>query len=352
MNPTGDSKLLTRKRVDFGLLAEVLARGVGYHSFRPALDDQEVFEVYRWVMASVTGRGFDRWSWPTQWGRQALASDFGGSPGCISYGGVAPILETIDRRHQDHRRGGWRETMADRFARILFDRGQATEWRKAMGIDFAKPRSIAMLVYDHVPPPPRSSYRGWDGQPRWEVYVPRGQRSGFGSEVDRLFALASTTRRLKVNFRGQDDEAEDDTGRPVRPVYYLTEVMLSPTPAGWTASVEYGFDGSRWSEDYRWLHDRKRREPRGERDPLRCFQRKDEPFANFVYRAHDKFDRLLTPVCTAYDPQSIGRDPADRWRCPGLVADGFYRVARTSMARGQIHKNPCSWGGARCEVGP
>jgi hypothetical protein len=344
-----ESNLLTRKRVDFGALAEVLARGVGYYSFRPALDDQEVFEVYRWIMTSVTGKGFDRWSWSTRRVRESLAANFGGRPNCGSSGGMGePILETIDQRHQDYRAGGWREEMARRLACVLFDKGPAIEWRKAMGISLTKPRPISMLVYDHVPPPPRSTAYDFDGKPYgWTSHTPRGKRSGFDGEVDRLFALASTTRRLRVAFRG--DEEREDADEGPEPSYYLTAVMLEPYPEGWVASIEYGFDGSRWNDDYRWLYSKgKQREPRGERDPLRCFQRKDEPFANFVYRAHDKFDALLTPACVPR-PAPIGREPPDGWRCPSRNRDGFHGAAPPGLSGWSLNQ---TYGGNRCEEGP
>lgn len=316
-----ESNLLTRRRIDFGALLKLLAYGVRPNdSFYQIGGAEAAFELYRWMTNSVTGSNFERWSWPTRWTRESLAKNMSSRVNCGSDGNITPFRCSYDR-HQDARPSwGWRHELASRFAHALLDEGKMAEWRAAMKIDLAKPRMVSMLTYDHIPPPPRSTLRGCKGdplgwRPSWGDPL---EGNGFAGEIDRLFALATPTRRLREQMNTSHTEAR-----------YLQAVTLWPTHDGWVASIEYGYKGSSWSQDYRikgWTKSERAR------DKTHCAQRKGEPFSNFIYRAHDQFDALLTPICRTIVPCSYG--------------DGFTERPRSSPRWDDWYA------GERCEAGP
>lgn len=270
--------LLTRRTIDFGALVKAMARGIGRdESFYP-LGVEGLWELYRWMTSSVTGAKWGGpaapWRWPTRWGDGSLCADLGGRPSCTSVTGITPIYGSAyaDDRHQDaNPPWGWRSEIARRLHHALFDTdefGKMGTWRREMGIDPAGKLRVPMLTYDHVPPPPRSTLRSSDGTLYWRSsYGDPKEGNGLGGEVDRLFALATPTRRLIPQLNPHHVDAR-----------FLTAVKLKPSHAGWIVMTEYGFDGSRW-------------------DGPSMSQKKGEPFANFVYRVHDKIEALLTPPC-------------------------------------------------------
>lgn len=290
-----ESRLLTKRKVDFGALARLLGSNAAHgvrrdEGFYP-LGVEPLFELYRWVMTSVTGKNWDRWTIPGRWGRYTLCDTFSGRS---SVNGTAaePFRGSYDRNVNSLPPWGWRQEMARRFGAILFsEHGLAVDWRKAMGIDLAKPKTIAMSVYDNVPPPPRATLYGFHGEPLgWSMSYGRhdGNRRGFGGEIDRLFALATPARRLIPQLNSFHADAR-----------YLLAVKLAPTATGWVVSTEYGVDGSSWGGPG-------------------VIQRAGEPFANFIYRAHDKIDAMLTPGCgTGKTPRCIDAalpiPPKARW---------------------------------------
>lgn len=326
-----EHKLLVRRKIDFGALLKILAYGVrDYETYTPIGGAEVAFELYRWMTSSVTGENFERWSWETRWVRANLASDMSSRVGCGSsvrgWGDntITPFHSSYDR-HQDARPPkGWRIELASRFAHALLDEGKMAEWRAVMRIDTTKPRIVPLLAYDCVPPPPRSALRGFNGEPieplRWRPsYGDPTDGNGFAGEVDRLFALATPTRRLREQLNTNHPDAQ-----------YIQAVLLQPTHDGWIANIEYGFDGSTWDQDYRikgWAEEDRAR------DQTHCKQKKDEPFSQFVYRAHDQFETLLTPACHGV-PSCV------------VVGDGFTGRPRCNPQWAQ------DWTGARCEAGP
>jgi hypothetical protein len=273
MRPDGYN-ILTSKRVDFGALICIMSGGIDRRTDFFEIGGAEVlFETYRWMTSSVTtatGYPCDRWSWPTTWVRESLAADMSDRHSC-GMAEITPIRGSAypNDRHQDAAPPwGWRRTLARRFHAALFDDGLMAEWRKAMRIDPAKPRRIGMLVYDRLPPPPWATHY-FDGKPvGWRMsYGDPAEGRGFEGEIDRLFALATPTRRLIPQLNRFHADAR-----------FLTDVNLTPTHAGCIVSTGYGVDGSRWNGP-------------------ECAQKKGEPFANFIYRAYSKIDAMLTPAC-------------------------------------------------------
>lgn len=309
-----ESRLLTKRKIDFDALLKILAYGVGYHEgFWQIGGVEVVFELYRWMTSSVTGKHFERWSWETRWTRQSLAKNMSSRVGCGSDGNITPFRSSYDR-HQDARQPqGWRLEIASRFAHALLDDGKMADWRSAMKIDMANPRIVPMLTYDMVPPPPRSELRMSNGE-----LLGWRSPSCFASEVDRLFGLATPSRRLREQLNPHHPDAR-----------YVKAVLLWPTQSGWVANIEYGFEGSAWNNDCR-LSSTDRYDHT--KDMTWCRQGKGEPFSQFVYRAHDQFDALLTPICCGLTSCSVG--------------DGF-----TGRPKHQP-KWARSWDGDRCEVEP
>jgi hypothetical protein len=250
-----EHRLLRRRRVDFSDLVRLFAGSVGGirrdECFMP-LGVDGIFELYRWMAASVTGDAWDRWSWPTRWGRGSLVADLGGRPGCTSTHDVTPLRGSFVWYQDSRPPCGWRTELATRIGHALLDGGKMAEWREAMGIDLGKPRFVSMLVYD-CPPPAQGA--------RWSSLV------DFGREVDSLFALATPTRRLRKQLNKYHPDAR-----------YLTAVLLAPASNGWIACTEYGVDGARWNGP-------------------EIAQGKDEPFVDFIRRAHKEIDSMLTPAC-------------------------------------------------------
>lgn len=321
-----ECKLLTRRRVDFNALLNILARGIDRDEDFGRIGGAEVaFELYRWMTNSVTGKHYGRWSWPTRWTRESLSMNMSSRVNCGAASGVevTPFRCSYDTHQDAGPPWGWRRELASRFAHALLDDGKMAEWREAMGISFAKPKSVSILTYDRVPPPPRASRIGFDGEPRWLEWQDgpaEGRR--FPGEIDRLFALATPTRRLRDQLNTFHPGAR-----------YLLAVKLWPTSEGWEAGIEYGFQGSSWSRDSRIKGWSKRDRAR---DKTHCAQRTREPFSNFIYRAHDQFESLLTPPCRVEQSCSHG--------------DGF-AAPRPPRAMPRWDFN-MKYGGERCEVGP
>jgi len=212
--------------------------------------------------------------WPTRWGHGSLIANLGGLHSCTS----VTLPNPIGRE--------WRRQLFERFAHALLDVGPMADWRGRLRINFQHPRSVAMLYEEPI---------GYD----------------LARTLDRLFALATPTRRLTVALNKHHPDAR-----------YLTDVLLSVNERGWAASIKYGYEGARWSTD-------SRTDPADDDSEDACHtqQQADETFCAFVTRTHAKFEALLTPVCAHH-----------RWSCQP-TRNEFY----TSPFR------PHSFG-ARCEL--
>lgn len=283
-----EAKLLSSRKIDFWALHKILAYGVrSWTTFGEIGGAEVAFELYRWMTTNVTGDNWNRWSWPTRWVRESLAMNMSSRVNC---GGQRPDEITPFRcsydRHQDARPAtGWRHELASRFAYALLDEGKMAEWRATMKIDLAKPRRVPIVTYDRVPPPERMALRTSSGEHLgWKPnYGGPGTNECFPGEIDKLFGLATPKpRQLREQLNPYHDDARN-----------LQAVLLWPTKDGWVANVEYGVDGSSWDSDCRldFLD-----EAEHAKDMTWCRQRRDEPFSQFVYRAHDQFEALLEPV--------------------------------------------------------
>lgn len=289
----GDYKLVTKRKVDFGALTRILAHGIrDDESFWEVGGAEALFELYRWMILSVTsapyGAPLPRWSTPGRWGSFTLCASLSGSS-ATSVSRSDPLRGSAYPHPRNVKECGsrhWRQEMGRRFFHALFDDGMMVDWRREMRIDPRVPRPVPMLVYAPCPPPPPRAthyflgreFGGWT-----QGYGDPTQGRHFPGEIDRLFALATPTRRLIPQLNSEHDDA-----------HFLTAVLLSPTHAGWVASTEYGIDGSRW-------------------DGPSVTQKKGEPFSHFIYRAHDRIDALLTPICSkSKRPCAITRESASK----------------------------------------
>jgi hypothetical protein len=242
--------LCTRKRIDFMVLLETIARRSN-NAFEP-IGVAATFEVYRWMIQSLLRGGREKdclpYRWPTQWGERSLLADLSGLPGCTNVSQCRPLTSN------------WREQLFDRLAHALLDKGPMADWRTVMRIDLARPR--------HVPMNWRSD---------WAV----------ARDLDALFALNDPSRRLVESLNSVHADA-----------IFLTDVQLFITrDHGWSAGIEYGVDGSRWNEDHRATSPMAYERADGQEDAVHTYQREDEFFGDFIVRTRETFEKLLTPPC-------------------------------------------------------
>jgi hypothetical protein len=262
----------SRKRVDFRMLLEALARrDEDFHPLRPLA----ALELYRWMVSSVMAQD-SHWRWPTRWGSSSLIANMGGAPG---------ILNTY---HPKPFRNDWRADLAARFAHALLDDGPMAEWRKVMGV--TDRRYVPMLV---------------DERADWRL----------GNALDKLFALVTSSRRLRVGINKYHPDAR-----------FLTAVYLHPRREGWEVRIEYGLDGSRWAIDddhYGAAH-------------APTEQQENESLLDFVDRSYAKFDAVLTPPCA---PKRWGCEAPSPFRATRWLEPPTERQCEASATIAPLRKH-------------